>query len=81
MGSPPLDPPVMLTIEPDDALVLFEMLSRAEESEQLSIQHQAEDLVLSRLLGQLEKSLVAPFAPDYLDRLASARARLTGHTS
>lgn len=81
MGSPPSDLPVTLTMAPDDALVLFEMLSRAEEGEQFATQHQAEDLVLTRLLGQLERSLVAPFAADYLDRLTAARARLAGRVS
>ena len=76
MASTPLDQPLTLTIAPDEALVLFEFLSRAEESGRLEVQHPAEETVLTQILGRLEKHLVTPFAADYRERLATARARI-----
>lgn len=58
----------------DEALVLFEWLSRQNEPANLGFQDQAEERVLWDLLAQLEKALVAPLLPDYRERLANARA-------
>ena len=76
MAHPPLDQPLTLSLAPDEALVLFEFLSRAEETGRLEALHPAEDTVLTRILGRLEKHLVTPFAADYRERLAGARARV-----
>ena len=73
MAQPSLDRPITLTLSPDAALVLFELLSRAEASERLGVQHPAEEAVLTQVLGRLERHLVTPFAPDYRERLAAAR--------
>jgi hypothetical protein len=56
-----------------EALVLFEWLSRTEEARFSIIEDPAEDEVLSRVQGQLETTLVEPFAQNYQDLLARAR--------
>lgn len=65
---------VRVEFSDDEALVLFEWLSRKNETETLALKDQAEERVLWNLLSQLEKDLVAPLAPDYQERLAKARA-------
>jgi hypothetical protein len=56
-----------------EALVLFELLSRFEETGTLTVGHRAEELVLWQLLGTLESSVTETFAADYQERLKSAR--------
>jgi len=69
-------------LEPHEALVLFELLSRWSEPDQARapsatcFESTAECAVLHLLLGHLEKQLVAPFAPDYRRLLEQARSRL-----
>jgi hypothetical protein len=71
------DPPdVQISLTADEALVLFEFLSGFEESRALTIVDQAEEKVLSKLLGPLEKQLVSPLRHDYLELLKQARNRL-----
>lgn len=60
----------------DEALVLFEFLSRFDESNELTIVDQAEERALSNLLGPLQKQLVPPFQQDYVEQLQQARNRL-----
>ena len=70
------DAPLSVPISPDEALVLFEFLSRYEQHERLTFDDSAEDRVLTTLLGRLESHLVAPFSPHYQELLADARARV-----
>lgn len=67
---------VQISLTADEALVLFEFLSRFEESNKLTIVDQAEERALSNLLGPLQKQLVRPFQEDYVDQLRQARNRL-----
>jgi hypothetical protein len=67
---------VTLTLTADQALVLFEWLTREDRKGTLPTEHQAEQYVLWEIEAQLEKSLVAPFQPDYEVLLAAARERL-----
>lgn len=63
----------------DEALVLFEWLSRlTDDDAQAPVVHPAEEIALLRVLGRLEKALVEPFDPRYREILAAARARLAG---
>ena len=66
----------LLRLSHDEALVAFELLARFEETNALSLQHNAEFLVLSTLSGQLQKLLVEPFEASYSALLAEARARV-----
>ena len=69
-------PGVQISLTADEALVLFEFLSRFEESNELTIVDHAEERALSNLLGPLQKQLVSPFQHDYLEQLQRARNRL-----
>ncbi len=55
---------VQISLSADEALVLFEFLSRFDESNELMIVDQAEERALSNLLGPLQKQLVPPFQQD-----------------
>lgn len=70
------DEPVRLVLSQDEALVLFELLARYDETDQLSVDGPAEQLASWRLHGGLEKALVAPFEADYTEQLRRARDRL-----
>ena len=67
---------VSLDLTPDEALVLFELVSRYSDSDRLETVDQAEQRVLWNLCARLEKALVEPFDPDYAALLAAARHRL-----
>ena len=57
-----------------EALVLFEFLSRYDESDSLNIIDTSEMVVLMHILGALEKKLWEPFSPGYLEILEKARS-------
>jgi hypothetical protein len=67
---------LQLEVSQDEALVLFELLARFQETGTLSVQHPAEFLALSQVAGQLEKALVEPFTPEYRELLERARGKL-----
>jgi hypothetical protein len=69
-------PKVQIALTADEAIVLFEFLSRFDESDALTIVDQAEARALSNLLGLFQKQLVSPFQHDYLEQLQRARNRL-----
>jgi len=66
---------VTLTVGKDEALVLFELLADFHEQATLPIDNGAR-AALWRLGATLEKCLVEPFYPDYLEILADAKKRL-----
>jgi hypothetical protein len=65
-----------LNLTEDEALVLFEFLTRYGESDRLEIADQAEQRVLWNLCADLEKRLVQPLDAAYGEHLAAARQRL-----
>ena len=68
---------VTIRLNKDEALVLFEFLSRFNEKDNNEIfQDQAEEKTLWTIEGQLEKILVEPFMPDYKDIIQNARNRV-----
>ncbi len=67
---------VQISLTADQALVLFEFLSRFEESNELTIVDRAEERALLNLLGPLQKQLMPPFQQDYVEQLQQARNRL-----
>jgi hypothetical protein len=71
-------PNVRLELTRDEALVLFEWLSRANEGDDIEplIYHWSEQMVLSTVLASLEKTLVEPFDAKYAELLTAARERL-----
>jgi hypothetical protein len=60
----------------DEALVLFEWLSRFHETGRPEFEDQAEQRALWNLEAALEKSLEAVLDPRYRELLANARERL-----
>jgi hypothetical protein len=72
---PPADE-IVVSLTPDEALVLFELLQRFDRTGALSIEHEAENRALWALTSGLEKVLAEPFRGDYLSLLALARSRL-----
>jgi len=60
----------------DEALVLFEWVSRFNKTRTPTLEDQAEERVLWDLEARLESALVEPFRKDYAGMLADARARV-----
>jgi hypothetical protein len=65
-----------VTLSREEALVLFEFLSRFSDQETLAIEDQAEARVLWDILAALESELDEPFQPDYANKLSEARSNI-----
>lgn len=80
--SPEMQDTVEIGLDANEAVVLFELLSRWCDPKTdatpagTCFQSTAECAVLLGLLGHLEKQLAAPFKPDYREIVARARQRL-----
>ncbi|NEX91912.1 hypothetical protein [Caulobacter sp. 17J65-9] len=74
--------PVDVRLTADEALVLFDLLSRWTEGADVArptpemFETSAEPIALVGLLSQLQKQLVAPFERDFAEQVDRARARL-----
>ena len=64
---------VTLRLSKNEALVLFELVSRFSETKKLSIEDQAEERVLWDICCSLEATLPQPLSADYAAALAKAR--------
>jgi len=70
---------VTTSLTADEALVLFDLLHRWEDDEQVSHpKHHAEQVALWNLSAVLESALVEPFDSGYTDLVSAARTRLAG---
>lgn len=67
---------IQIEISKDEAIVLFEFLSRFSEEEILQIEDQSEARVLWNILCDLEKILVEPFAINYTEILQKSRDKV-----
>ena len=67
---------VNITLSNDQALVLFELLARFEDTDEFTFKHAAEYLALLKVSAQLEKSLVEILKPNYLELLSAAREKV-----
>lgn len=67
---------IEIKLSKNEALVLFEFLSRYSEKDILGIEDQSEARVLWNLTALLEKVLVEPFQGTYLEMINSARNEL-----
>jgi hypothetical protein len=67
---------VTLSLTADQALVLFEWLTREDGKVRLPTEHLAEQAVLWDIEAQLERVLVAPFQADYVEKVSAARERI-----
>jgi hypothetical protein len=71
---------VTVTLTSDEAIVLFELLHRWEDSGQIdTVLMPGEQTALWALSCRLESSLVEPFEGNYCDLLDQARRRLAEH--
>ena len=66
----------LIRLSHDEAIVAFELLARFEETNSLSLQHNAEFVVLSAVSAQLQKLLAEPFAANYPALLSEAQLRV-----
>jgi hypothetical protein len=76
MAMPDSSDKLILSLSPDEALVLFDFLSRFSDDDELRIDDQAEQRVLWDLCCLLERQLVEPFDENYALLLAQARSRV-----
>jgi len=67
---------IQLEISCEEALVLFEWLTRFNKSGDAIFEDQAEQRVLWNVEGILESTLTAPFESNYSELLAQARAKV-----
>ena len=67
---------VTLQLSRDEALVLFEWVSRFNKTRTPAFEDQAEERVLWDLEARLESELVEPLRKDYARTLADARAHV-----
>ena len=67
---------VQIDLTGDEALVLFEWVSRFNKREDVEFEDQAEQRVLWDVEASLEAALVEPFRSEYVQLLAAARARV-----
>lgn len=65
-----------LELNRDEALVLFEFLSKFEETDVLPKPDPSEITALWRIHGQLQKTLTEPLQANYTDLLETAKKRL-----
>jgi hypothetical protein len=67
---------VKIELTSDEALVLYDWLTRFNQRADTGFVDQAEERVLFDLEAMLEKTLVAPLQSDYADVLAQARSNV-----
>ena len=67
---------VKLELSSDEALVLYDWLTRFNQRDDTEFADHAEARVLFDLEAMLEKEIVAPLQPDYAALLAQARAHV-----
>jgi hypothetical protein len=67
---------VSIKLTREEALVLDGFFARFEETEQLTMKHNAEYITLMRISAQLDKSLVEIFQPDYATKLSKAQQKV-----
>ncbi len=67
---------IQINLNKDEAIVLFEFLSRFSDKELLRIEDQSEKRVLWDIQCILEKTLAEPFSDKYLEVLENARKNI-----
>ena len=63
-----------IELELEEAIILYEHVAKLEERKTGAVT--AEDVVLWRIEGQLEKMLVEPFKPNYREIVDQARQHI-----
>ncbi len=70
------DNTLVLCLTRAQAIVLYEWLSKLDQSGKLQFHHEAEQRVAWAIEGQLENTLVEILSADYLTLLAAARNKV-----
>lgn len=67
---------IQINLNKDEAIILFEFLSRFSNEDILEISDQSEERVLWNIQCDLEKILSEPFSEKYKEILENARDRI-----
>src|ERR1700752_2292884 len=70
---------VQINLSRAEALVIFDLLARLDDTDSIKCEDPAERRVLWKIEGQLEKILTEPLAPNYQELLARARHAMSEH--
>ena len=65
-----------IKVTKDEAIVLFELLSRYSKTDVLSVEHKAVQLAVWNLTCLFEKNIAKAFDIDYQEALHAARLKL-----
>jgi hypothetical protein len=68
---------LLVALNRDETLVLFEWLSSRTDRNDFPFEDEAERRIVWDMTASFEKILAEPLQPDYADRLAASRARVT----
>jgi len=68
--------PITISLSKNEAIVLFEILSRSTELRSSIIQDKSEKAVFDQLCAGLESILVEPFQPDFKETLKKAKQEI-----
>ncbi|HCY77203.1 MAG TPA: hypothetical protein DHV28_14885 [Ignavibacteriales bacterium] len=68
---------INITFTKDEAIVLFDFLSRFSSTNKVTIEHQAENVALWNLCSLIEKEISEPFNPEYKSILEKAKENLS----
>lgn len=68
-----MDEKIPILLSKEEAIIIFDLLSRFSREESLEIADQSEKVVLWGLLCDLEKVLIEPFEKNYPEILEAAR--------
>jgi len=69
---------IKIELSADEALVLFEYLSRFSDTGKTEFEDKSKKIALWNLTCLLEKVMVEPFKPNYGELVHAARVRLRG---
>jgi hypothetical protein len=75
-----MDEEIKITLSNEEALVLFEFLSRWSDTDKFDLMDQSEQRVLWNILSDLETTLAEPISKNYHDLLALARNKVRDTT-
>jgi hypothetical protein len=68
--------PITISLSKNEAIVLFDILSRSTELRSSVVQDKSEKAVFDQLCAGLESMLVGPFQPDFEETLKRAKQEI-----
>jgi hypothetical protein len=73
--------PITISLSKNEAIVLFEILSRSTELRSSIIQDKSEKAVFDQLCAGLKSILLEPFQPDFKETLKKAKQEIADEFS